>query len=527
MTEAELRPSRLGWSALCLVLFALLTVLVATSWAPLMDLDRWFGAWPESVTRDHESAYHFWRYLAVATDTLPKTAATILAVVLLATKGYRRAAIWTAAVMASVGLLTWIVKNLIDRPRPAWEDPLEVLTSFSFPSGHSSGIVASVGVAVVLTRILVRRRGVRRLVFVGAVLLVVLVGADRIFLGVHNLSDVVAGYLLGAGALLFWLGVYDPTPRSIALESEPLPDALPSERKKLAAILNPVKVGDVGQFQMMVESLAAESGYASVAWWQTTVEDTGHGMAHEAAVSGSDVVLAIGGDGTIRAVCEELAGTGIPVGIVPAGTGNLLARNLDIPLYLRSAVDVGLNGQDRAIDMVEVTGDKMEDATYLVMAGMGFDAAIMEGVNEDIKAKVGWLAYVWSALKSLMFPAIRVEVSVDGGEFTRHRARTLVIGNVGSLQAGMPLIPDAAIDDGLLDVVLLYPRRFLSWVPLALRVLTKNKRTDETITRMTGREVVVRTSVEAPRQLDGDLIAPGRELRATCVHGRLLVRVPR
>jgi YegS/Rv2252/BmrU family lipid kinase len=257
------------------------------------------------------------------------------------------------------------------------------------------------------------------------------------------------------------------------------------------------------------------------------VEDTGYGMANEAAISGCDLVLAIGGDGTIRAVCEELAGTGIPVGIVPAGTGNLLARNLGIPLYLRSAVDVGLNGQDRAIDMVEVSGDKMEDATFLVMAGLGFDAAIMEGVNEDFKAKVGWLAYVWSGMRSLMFPAIRVEVSVDGGPFTRHRAKTLVIGNVGFLQAGLPLIPDAAIDDGRLDVVLLYPRRFLSWVPLAIRVLTRNKRTDETITRMTGREVVVRTSNDAPRQLDGDLVPSGRELRATCVHGRLLVRVPR
>ena len=233
--------------------------------------------------------------------------------------------------------------------------------------------------------------------------------------------------------------------------------------------------------------------------------------------------LAIGGDGTIRAVCEELAGTGIPVGIVPAGTGNLLARNLDIPLYLRSAVDVALNGQDRAIDMVEVSGDKMEDATFLVMAGMGFDAAIMEGVNEDIKAKVGWLAYVWSALKSLMFPAIRVEVSVDGGEFTRHRARTLVIGNVGFLQAGMPLIPDAAIDDGQLDVVLLYPRRFLSWLPLAVRVMTKNKRTDELITRMTGREVVVRASSRrappARRRPDRPGQGDARPVRARAVAG--------
>jgi diacylglycerol kinase family enzyme len=91
----------------------------------------------------------------------------------------------------------------------------------------------------------------------------------------------------------------------------------------------------------------------------------------------------------------------------------------------------------------------------------------------------------------------------------------------------MPLLPDAAIDDGTLDVVLLYPRRFLSWLPLAVRVLSRDPRTDEAITRMTGHSVVVRTSVEAPRQLDGDPVSPGRELRCQCLHGRLLVRVPR
>jgi len=162
-----------------------------------------------------------------------------------------------------------------------------------------------------------------------------------------------------------------------------------------------------------------------------------------------------------------------------------------------------------------------------VMAGMGFDAAIMEGVNEDLKNRVGWVAYVLSGLKSLMFPAVRVEISVDGGEFTRHRARTVVVGNVGFLQAGLPLLPDAAIDDGLLDVVILHPRNFFSWIPLAWRVLLKLKHTDELVNRMTGASVVVRASTDTPRQLDGDSIGPGRELRMQCVHGRLLVRVPR
>ncbi|RNL63308.1 phosphatase PAP2 family protein [Nocardioides marmoriginsengisoli] len=455
------------------------------------------------------------------------TGLTAVVAIALIVKNYRRAAAWAVLVMAGTAVLNTVLKVVVARDRPEWDHPIQTLKTYSFPSGHSSAITAAAGIAIVLTAMLVRRRGLRRLAATLAIGAVLLVGADRIFLGVHNLSDVAGGYLLGAVVVLVSLLFFDPRPRSIALVDELPPDTVPPSRRKVAAILNPIKVDDPAGFRAMVDRMAVESGWAEVVWWETTEEDTGYRMAHEAAVSGADVVIAIGGDGTIRAVCEELAGTGIPVGIVPAGTGNLLARNLSIPLYLRAAVDVGLNGQDRAIDMVRVSGDAMDDATFLVMAGMGFDAAIMEGVNEDFKKKVGWLAYAWSGLKALMFPAIRVEVSVDGGEFTKHRARTIVIGNVGSLQAGMPLIPDAEIDDGQLDVVLLYPRRFLSWLPLAARVLTRNRRTDATITRMTGRSVVVRTPTAAPRQLDGDLIEPGKELRAECDHGRLLVRVPR
>ena len=126
-----------------------------------------------------------------------------------------------------------------------------------------------------------------------------------------------------------------------------------------------------------------------------------------------------------------------------------------------------------------------------------------------------------------MFPAQRIEISIDGGEFTRHRARTVVVGNVGFLQAGMPLLPDAAIDDGLLDVVILHPRNFFSWIPLAWRVLLKVKHTDELVDRKVGASAVIRAGSDTPRQLDGDSIGAGRELRMKVVHGRVLVRVPR
>ncbi|MFL6108722.1 MAG: diacylglycerol kinase family protein [Marmoricola sp.] len=521
------RRLALGLLAVCALVYLVLTVVVATGAGWLDRLDHHLGAGPQRLTSQHPWLLDVAKL--VARVTVPNYVLLLGAVVAaaFAWKSHRRAAIWMVIVLGTARVAYGVSKALLQRDRPTWDHPVVALGGWSYPSGHSTEIAAAAGVAIVLARMLIRRRAIRLTVYGAATVLTIAVGLDRVLLGVHNVSDVIAGIALGGGIALAALLLFDPQPTSTAFKAPPLPEAIPNANRKVAGILNPVKVDDPAGFRAMVDKMAEESGWARVTWWETTVEDTGYSMAHQAAVSGVDLVVAIGGDGTIRAVCEELAGTGIPVGIVPAGTGNLLARNLSIPLYLRAAVDVALNGQDRAIDMVRVSGDEMENATFLVMAGMGFDAAIMEGVNEDFKKKVGWLAYVWSALKALMFPAIRVEVSVDGGDFTKHRARTVVIGNVGHLQAGMPLIPDAAIDDGQLDVVLLYPRRFLSWVPLAARVLTKNPRTDDTITRMRGREVVVRTPAAAPRQLDGDLIEPGKELRAECEHGRLLVRVPR
>ncbi|WP_432477780.1 diacylglycerol kinase family protein [Nocardioides sp. GXQ0305] len=522
------RPRRLtlAWSAACFVLFGVLALLVARDRAPLSGLDD-LGRAAEDWADEHDVLVMVLGWFEVATATIGMTVLTVVVVALLLWRRHTRAALYVAAVMSATALVTTLVKLALTRSRPEWQSSVDLLTTHSFPSGHASSVAAFAGVLVVLTRIFVRRSSMRRTVTALLVVAWLVVCLDRVLLGRHFPTDVLAGSLLGVGMVLLGLVLVDPVPRGHAEKAEPLPEVFATE-KKLAVVLNPVKVEDVGQFRAIVTTMAAESGWSPPTWHYTTVEDPGTGMAEAASVGGADLVLVCGGDGTVREVCAELAGTGIPVGIVPAGTGNLLARNLAIPLYIRSAIDVALNGQDRAIDLVRVEGDGVPDDThFMVMAGMGFDAAIMEGVNEDIKKRIGWVAYVLSGVKSLMFPAQRIEISVDGGEYTRHRARTVVVGNVGFLQAGMPLLPDAAIDDGQLDVVILHPRNFFAWIPLAWRVLLKRKHTDELVDRKVGATVDLRCSADTPRQLDGDAIGPGKELHMECLHGRLLVRVPR
>jgi diacylglycerol kinase family enzyme len=186
-------------------------------------------------------------------------------------------------------------------------------------------------------------------------------------------------------------------------------------------VLNPIKVDDVDAFKEMVEEHARESGWGQPAWYETTVEDPGRAMAENAAINGAELVLVCGGDGTVRTVCAELAGTGVPVGVVPAGTGNLLARNLGIPLYLSAAVDVALNGQDRAIDLVSVAGDGIGDDEHFMVMGGILDAAIMEGADDAIKAKIaGARSPAWTAA-----PPPSRSISVDDEPFTKHRALTV------------------------------------------------------------------------------------------------------
>jgi diacylglycerol kinase (ATP) len=302
-------------------------------------------------------------------------------------------------------------------------------------------------------------------------------------------------------------------------------DAAPDDRPLPVVVVNPVKVDDVTRER--IAAVCTDLGWADPVWLETTPDDPGTGQAREAVDRGADVVLACGGDGTVRAVAHALSGTGVAMGLLPAGTGNLLARALGTPLEMVAATRVALTGDDRAIDvgMVRVGEDESDEQTFLVMAGTGMDAAIMQSTPEALKDRVGPLAYVVSGLRALRGRRTRVTVRLDGGATLRRSSRTVVVGNSGTLPAGLVLMPDATLDDGRLDVVNLAPKGVVGWFVVLLRVATRKRRGHPRVEHWQAATVEIATDAPQAAQIDGDPIGEVSRLRMRVDPQALVVRV--
>lgn len=293
-----------------------------------------------------------------------------------------------------------------------------------------------------------------------------------------------------------------------------------------AVIVNPRKVGDVRRARDLVESVAASLGQPAPTWRETTAEDPGTGQAQEALAEGAGVVLAWGGDGTVMAVASALERADASLGVVPGGTGNLLARNLGIPLDAAGAIRAALTGADRVIDLLDVYLGGGERRLCSVMCGMGWDAAMM-GASEELKRRVGWGAYAIEGVKHMRQQPMRLRLSVDGGPQQHLYGRTVLVANVGMLVGGIDLIPEASADDGLLDVLVIDPSSPWDWMRTTGGILRgKGADSDPSRTHLRGREVVVSTAASRGRQVDGDPVSDGHGFRVSVAAAALRVRVP-
>ncbi|MFZ0322610.1 MAG: diacylglycerol kinase family protein [Actinomycetes bacterium] len=295
---------------------------------------------------------------------------------------------------------------------------------------------------------------------------------------------------------------------------------------RAAVIVNPTKFTDLDLAQSRLDVAVRQLGFEPPTWITTTADRPGTDQARDVLAEGVDLILVWGGDGTVNAVADAMISGGVPLGLLPGGTGNLLARNLGVPLYLSGAVRTAYLGLDHAIDTLAVSLGQGVVRTSLVMVGTGWDAAMMD-VNETLKQRIGWAAYAFEGAKQFREHPLRMRISVDGSPPTRYYGRTCLVANVGTLVAGLQLVPEAKVDDGLLDVLVLDPTRPAAWARTTW-TLARGKSPGNAASRtlLQGHEVVVSTHAARPRQIDGDLVEPGHGFRVKVRPRSLVVRVP-
>jgi diacylglycerol kinase (ATP) len=313
-----------------------------------------------------------------------------------------------------------------------------------------------------------------------------------------------------------------------------------------AVIYNPIKVS-LRDIKKSVKRHQKAAGWNETLFFATSIEDPGSGVARQAIEQGADVVVAAGGDGTVRRVAEALRGTEAAMGLVPSGTGNLLARNLKISLdRLDEAIATVFTGIDKKIDVgvvdIENPDGSRDRNAFVVMAGLGLDAKMLANTNDRLKKRVGWLAYVDAIFRSLRDEnRITIRYDLDGTGRKTMRTNTIIVGNCGLLPGNLMLLPDAAVDDGIFDIVALRPERRIDWIGIWLKIVWENgvlrrsrtgrkimEHTPEikTVRYMKGSEIVVRLDSPQDFELDGDSHGMAIAIRAWVDPLALTVRVP-
>jgi len=321
-----------------------------------------------------------------------------------------------------------------------------------------------------------------------------------------------------------------------------------------AIVINSSLARDLGRFRRRCHEAAAAGGWEA-SFLPTTLDERGVGLARAAVVGGAGMIVAAGGDGTVRACAQALAGTQIPLAIVPLGTANLAARALSIPPRISGSLATAFGGQERRIDLAvaEVAAAGAAGAaaaggawaaggagttggagaaggagelTFAAMAGIGLDAEVVAATPRLLKRRVGWLAYGAAGIARLAGRGERFTVRLDDGEPLARPARCVVVGNAGLLPGGFTLLPQARLDDGLLDVGILAPAGTVGWLRVVHRVLTRSGRDGPQLERHQARRVEICAETELPREVDGEVITPGRSLTVTLLRRALTVRVP-
>lgn len=341
-------------------------------------------------------------------------------------------------------------------------------------------------------------------------------------------------YLLIAVALVFaassWWGVRRLKALHVRSAVAGEAQAPNPGKQRVAVILNPTKAR-FADAKAIIQRACLGAGWGEPAFFLTTAEDPGYFQTKAALELKPDVVVVGGGDGTVRVVAESLAGTGVALGLVPMGTGNLLARNVELDVNdLHGNIRTALFGGQRRIDTARMaiensrTGQSSEHM-FMVIAGIGMDAEVLADTNAGLKRTFGWLAYTEAGMRHLPGRRKKVAISLDGSPAQVRNIRSVLFANCGLVPGGIDFIPQAMIDDGMLDVVVMSPRSAVGWLLMYVKIMFKHSGKLPAMSVYRAGNIVITCPEPMPTQLDGDTAGEATTVTVRIEPRSLLIRV--
>jgi YegS/Rv2252/BmrU family lipid kinase len=288
----------------------------------------------------------------------------------------------------------------------------------------------------------------------------------------------------------------------------------------VAVIAHKYKTLDGGLVEL--RQVLADRGFPDPLWYEVPKSREAPKRARQAVADGADLLFIWGGDGTIQRCVDAVAGEAVNLAILPAGTANLLANNLGVPINLSAAVDVGLLGDRRQLDVGVLNGER-----FAVMAGVGFDAIMMRDADSELKGRFGRLAYVWTGVRATHMTSRNVRIEIDGKLWFKGKASCILLGQMGTLAAGIRAFPDAQPDDGLLEVGVVTAKNALQWARVLSRLVMEDAK-HSPLTQM-GRGSTVNIRLDRPTtfELDGGARKAKKKFRASVDRGAITVCVPK
>lgn len=294
---------------------------------------------------------------------------------------------------------------------------------------------------------------------------------------------------------------------------------LPSD-PRVAVIAHTGKVLGGGLNEL--RAVLGEFGVRQPIWSEVDKSRKAPKRVRAALEAGAELVLVWGGDGMVQQCAGVVAGTGVPMAILPAGTANLLATNLAIPADIGEAVKIALHGVRQAIDVGTMNGE-----TFAVMAGAGFDGSIMADVDGATKERLGRVAYVRGSVKAMAAKRINAKIRVDGSAWFDGPASCVLVGNVGTVIGGLRVFETATPTDGLLDVGVVSAEGRFQWLRVLGRVVSHGDTDRSPLVQSTkARKLDVRFASKVRYELDGGARTKTRDLKVRIRPGALIVCVP-